>query len=645
VRRYASILILLLIATLFAHAQNSDWPPPACKAANTSTVIFRGRVLKVDADPQEPAPPPQPFSDESGNLITMTGAGGVRVFTAHILFEVLEVFKGNPGHEVTVGDGVDYSLFTQGKEYLIYATPSRVPDKATYELWVRVGSHEITNSQDPDLLMLRSPSQSVRIYGEIQHLPPNFDAHNVLLTLTGTVSSQPRIWTTTADDKSAFTFNDVPPGIYTVSASVPGGFIATSKQGWEIDEYAKQNLPNALPKPETTPTGVIPKINEEIISVAPKGCMEADFTLRYDSHIKGRVTDTSGQPVANADVELIDVTQYGNRFNNLSTGKFGTVFQERTTADGTYDFDGLDPLKYSVALSPYMPNESQPYPPVFYPAKSLPSDAAVLQLAPSATLDNIDFVRPDALSPAIVHLRVVSKDGSPINHDMITALDSTVNWSVDRSIAGWGYTDANGNADIHLYAGREYTLTAFEETERTEPSCAGPVEFIAKDGLTLAPLIPDKTNNECQSAPKPALNSASTEPTAANATPANSSNGASAGAGTTPTDDGQIKSVGGGVSTPVAIKRVEPKFSDEAQRQGPLNAIVIVGLVVDKQGLPQNVHVTKGVGLGLDENAVKAVQQYRFKPAMENGKPVAVYLNVYVHFTIFDKNGKLPNPL
>jgi protein TonB len=46
--------------------------------------------------------------------------------------------------------------------------------------------------------------------------------------------------------------------------------------------------------------------------------------------------------------------------------------------------------------------------------------------------------------------------------------------------------------------------------------------------------------------------------------------------------------------------------------------------------------------MGLDENAVEAVKQYRFKPAMENGKPVAVYLNVEVLFAIFDKNGKRP---
>jgi protein TonB len=39
--------------------------------------------------------------------------------------------------------------------------------------------------------------------------------------------------------------------------------------------------------------------------------------------------------------------------------------------------------------------------------------------------------------------------------------------------------------------------------------------------------------------------------------------------------------------------------------------------------------------MGLDGKAVEAVKQYRFKPALEAGKPVAVELNVEVNFQIF----------
>jgi protein TonB len=63
--------------------------------------------------------------------------------------------------------------------------------------------------------------------------------------------------------------------------------------------------------------------------------------------------------------------------------------------------------------------------------------------------------------------------------------------------------------------------------------------------------------------------------------------------------------------------------------------VVTVSIIVDKKGRPQNVHVTKGVGHGLDEKAVEAVKKYRFIPAKENGKPVAVGMNVEVNFEIF----------
>jgi periplasmic protein TonB len=62
---------------------------------------------------------------------------------------------------------------------------------------------------------------------------------------------------------------------------------------------------------------------------------------------------------------------------------------------------------------------------------------------------------------------------------------------------------------------------------------------------------------------------------------------------------------------------------------------VTVNLVVDTHGLPQNVRVIRGVGMGLDEKAKEAVSQYRFKPAMENGHPVPVQVNVEVNFQIF----------
>jgi protein TonB len=94
---------------------------------------------------------------------------------------------------------------------------------------------------------------------------------------------------------------------------------------------------------------------------------------------------------------------------------------------------------------------------------------------------------------------------------------------------------------------------------------------------------------------------------------------------------GGLMSVGGGVSAPVVVHSVDPEFTPEA-RAASFQGSVSIQLIVDAQGNPQNVHVVRHLGMGLDEKAIEAVRQYRFKPAMYQGHPVAVQMVVDVDF-------------
>jgi len=94
-----------------------------------------------------------------------------------------------------------------------------------------------------------------------------------------------------------------------------------------------------------------------------------------------------------------------------------------------------------------------------------------------------------------------------------------------------------------------------------------------------------------------------------------------------------VMQVGGGVSEPKVIYQVDPEFSEEA-RKAKFSGNVYVSVIVDEQGRPTHVRVERGVGMGLDEKAVEAVKQYKFKPAMLNGKPVKVVVDVDVVFQI-----------
>ena len=113
-----------------------------------------------------------------------------------------------------------------------------------------------------------------------------------------------------------------------------------------------------------------------------------------------------------------------------------------------------------------------------------------------------------------------------------------------------------------------------------------------------------------------------------------SGNGAGLGPGSGGNTGGGPKRIGGGVSAPVLVYSVDPEFSEEARRAKTAGN-VMVNLWVDEKGNPTHVRVIRGIGMGLEEKAMAAVKQYRFRPAMENGKPVTVELNVEVTFTIF----------
>lgn len=94
---------------------------------------------------------------------------------------------------------------------------------------------------------------------------------------------------------------------------------------------------------------------------------------------------------------------------------------------------------------------------------------------------------------------------------------------------------------------------------------------------------------------------------------------------------GGLMSVGGGVSAPSVIHSVDPEFTEEA-RSSNFQGNVAIQLVVDQQGNPQNIRVVRHAGMGLDEKAVAAVKQYKFKPAMFQGHPVAVQIIIDVDF-------------
>ncbi len=92
--------------------------------------------------------------------------------------------------------------------------------------------------------------------------------------------------------------------------------------------------------------------------------------------------------------------------------------------------------------------------------------------------------------------------------------------------------------------------------------------------------------------------------------------------------------VGNGVSAPRALETPDPEYSEEA-RKAKYQGTVVLWLIVGPDGKPRDIRVSRPLGMGLDQKAIEAVNRWRFEPAMKDGRPVAVQINVEVNFRLY----------
>ena len=109
---------------------------------------------------------------------------------------------------------------------------------------------------------------------------------------------------------------------------------------------------------------------------------------------------------------------------------------------------------------------------------------------------------------------------------------------------------------------------------------------------------------------------------------------ATSGRGTGNGDDVALP-IGGAISRPQIIPgtKVEPRYTELA-RQAHLQGVVVLRAVIDERGNVVDIELRKRLRFGLDEEAVKAVSQWKFTPALLNGRPVKVYFDLTVVFEV-----------
>lgn len=100
-----------------------------------------------------------------------------------------------------------------------------------------------------------------------------------------------------------------------------------------------------------------------------------------------------------------------------------------------------------------------------------------------------------------------------------------------------------------------------------------------------------------------------------------------------PADTPGVYRVGGGVTSPAVIRKVDPSYTEEA-RVARISGTVLLQIVVGVDGQADNIRVVKGIAFGLDDSAIATIAKWVFRPGEKYGVPVPVYATVEVNFRL-----------
>ena len=95
----------------------------------------------------------------------------------------------------------------------------------------------------------------------------------------------------------------------------------------------------------------------------------------------------------------------------------------------------------------------------------------------------------------------------------------------------------------------------------------------------------------------------------------------------------EIYQIGGDVAPPILAHKTEPKYTRKA-RSEKTQGTVLLNIVIGRNGRPQLVNVERSLTPDLDQQAIRAVYSWRFRPATKAGKPLSVRANVEVNFRL-----------
>jgi outer membrane biosynthesis protein TonB len=280
------------------------------------------------------------------------------------------------------------------------------------------------------------------------------------------------------------------------------------------------------------------------------------------------------------------------------------------------------------------------------PSKETPAPNAPKPLEVSALKLFVDYQRNEVAADNMYKGRLLAVRG------MVTSISKNM---FDKIYVSLATPNEFMNVQVHLGEGNESQAAALQRGEVINVICTGGGMILGSPMLTDCSFAADVQDSSEKTPTEPSIAVADKPLAAMPAVQQNDEPVASDGT-TRPLNPetqigaNEVHKIGGQVSVPILLSSAEPEFPEEA-RKAKVGCNVLVNMLIGTDGLPNHVHVIRriyidqngnassspfGAGdLGFDEKAIAAAQQYRFRPATQNGVPVVVELNVELKFQTF----------
>src|ERR1700674_752173 len=84
---------------------------------------------------------------------------------------------------------------------------------------------------------------------------------------------------------------------------------------------------------------------------------------------------------------------------------------------------------------------------------------------------------------------------------------------------------------------------------------------------------------------------------------------------------------------PIVIHKTELQYTKEAL-DAKIEGDVILSSMIGADGVPSDIKLVRGLGMGLDEKAVECLKQWRFRPATDHSEPVSAKVTVEMNFRL-----------